>query len=161
RNSSRRVLRFLIVYSASAKVSWLMIESVYVGNGVNYARLEQFFRGSLEDNSVKHTLLVDKEFRWGDRISTRHFTNSLTVYTNHGNPSDSTTQMGDLSINGNFTGKLYAPYAKVVLGNGKIFKGCLFAKNIELHQDSEITGTNVETKRVCECRIIEPVNNGI
>ncbi|MEW5251668.1 O-methyltransferase, partial [Microbulbifer sp. 2201CG32-9] len=46
-NSSRRVLRFLIVYSASAKVSWLMIESVYVGNGVNYARLEQFFRGSL------------------------------------------------------------------------------------------------------------------
>ncbi|MEW5249688.1 DUF4062 domain-containing protein, partial [Microbulbifer discodermiae] len=47
RNSSRRVLRFLIVYSASAKVSWLMIESVYVGNGVNYARLEQFFRGSL------------------------------------------------------------------------------------------------------------------
>ncbi|MEW5251431.1 hypothetical protein, partial [Microbulbifer discodermiae] len=47
RNSSRRVLRFLIVYSASAKVSWLMIESVYVGNGVNYARLEQFFRGSI------------------------------------------------------------------------------------------------------------------
>ncbi|MEX2962366.1 hypothetical protein [Microbulbifer sp. TYP-18] len=115
----------------------------------------------LEDNSVKHTLLVDKEFRWGDRISTRHFPNSLTVYTNHGNPSDSTTQMGDLSINGNFTGKLYAPYAKVVLGNGKIYKGCLFAKNIELHQDSEITGTNVETKRVCECKIIEPVNNGI
>ncbi|MEW5251727.1 hypothetical protein AB1S50_18985, partial [Microbulbifer sp. 2201CG32-9] len=52
RNSSRRVLRFLIVYSASAKVSWLMIESVYVGNGVNYARLEQFFRGSLKEYKV-------------------------------------------------------------------------------------------------------------
>ncbi|MEW5248922.1 hypothetical protein, partial [Microbulbifer discodermiae] len=56
----RRVLRFLIVYSASAKVSWLMIESVYVGNGVNYARLEQFFRGSLTGPS---RLLKFEEFR--------------------------------------------------------------------------------------------------
>ncbi|MEW5251139.1 hypothetical protein, partial [Microbulbifer discodermiae] len=56
----RRVLRFLIVYSASAKVSWLMIESVYVGNGVNYARLEQFFRGSLTGPS-KSSFRVNRQ----------------------------------------------------------------------------------------------------
>ncbi|MEX2963974.1 hypothetical protein, partial [Microbulbifer sp. TYP-18] len=52
-----------IVYSASAKVSWLMIESVYVGNGVNYARLKQFFRGSLGSISKSATVQTNHGFK--------------------------------------------------------------------------------------------------
>jgi hypothetical protein len=36
-----------MAYSASAKVSWLMSSPEAGGNGLNYAKVWEFFRGSL------------------------------------------------------------------------------------------------------------------
>src|SRR5690606_8489272 len=46
RNFSRRVVRFFMAYSASAKVNWLMVFTG--GLGLRYfAKFKEFFRGSL------------------------------------------------------------------------------------------------------------------
>lgn len=105
------------------------------------------------DIKSKHHVLVEKEFRWGDRVIAHHFSDTLTVYTNQGNPQQNNPATQDISINGDFDGKIYAPYSKVIIGNGKNYRGCIFSKKIELHQDSNFIGENKITEKVCECKV--------
>lgn len=123
------------------------------GGQYHFASLVVEDGATLTLNNIKavHEVLVEREFRWGDRVRFNHPQNSLILYTNQGNPAQSNPATTDISVNGNFTGKIYAPFGKLILGNGKQYLGCIFARNIELHQDSKFSGDNTTTKKVCEC----------
>src|SRR5690554_596677 len=59
RNFSRRVVRFLMAYSASAKVNWLMVFTGWLGL-LYCAKFWEFFRGSLDIHHTPHPFLNDQ-----------------------------------------------------------------------------------------------------